>query len=76
VSIGNTYLPNKPEICLWRAEDGALLHTLEGHTQKVLALAWHSGGRLRASSAEDGQVILWDMAHRAKLNLLRYEDLR
>ena len=41
---------------LWDAATGALL---EGHADKVLALAFDAAGRVLASGAWDGEVRLW-----------------
>ncbi len=54
---------------LWRAEDGALLHTLKAHTGIVWSLAFSSDGRLLASGASDPAGVYDDTAR-----LWRAED--
>jgi WD40 repeat protein len=45
---------------------------LPAHAQGVLALAWHKGGKLWASSGQDGRVLLWDA--RARTSRVLHED--
>ena len=43
---------------LWNAAIGKYLPTLEGHTQKITALAFSRNGTL-ASGSQDGTVLIW-----------------
>jgi WD40 repeat protein len=47
---------------LWRVSNGALLHTLEGHTDKVLSVAFNSNGRTVASTSLDQTIRLWNVS--------------
>ncbi|MBU1750522.1 MAG: WD40 repeat domain-containing protein, partial [Chloroflexi bacterium] len=49
------------KIRLWRAADGQLLDTLEGHTQYVNGVAFSPDGRLLVSGSRDRKVGLWDV---------------
>jgi WD40 repeat protein len=59
------------QILLLDAQTGELTHTLTGHREAVTALAWSANGDVLASSANDGTVIVWDMADgRQRLRLV------
>lgn len=44
---------------LWRASDGTLLHTLEGHSDNVECVTFSPDGQTVASGSWDGTVRLW-----------------
>lgn len=46
-------------ITLFNGADGAVQHTLPGHTLDTMAIAWHSDSRTLASVGQDGKVRLW-----------------
>ena len=48
-------------IRLWDAATGALLHTLTGHSDKVLSLAISQDAFTLASASEDGSIRVWNM---------------
>ncbi len=46
---------------LWDVATGREHESLTGHTDHILGLSLHPGGRLAATSSSDGRVILWDV---------------
>ena len=44
---------------VWDARTGACVHTLEGHTSRVSAVAVHPLGTLLASGSRDETLKLW-----------------
>ena len=47
---------------LWEVETGRCLRVLEGHTARVLSVAWSPDGRCALSGAADNSVRLWEVA--------------
>ena len=47
-------------ITLFTGADGAVRHTLPGHSFDTMAISWHKDSRLLASVGQDGKVRLWD----------------
>ena len=43
-------------------QDGALIYSLCGHTDRINAVRWHPDAAILATSARDGTVKLWDAA--------------
>ena len=46
---------------LWRVGDGALLHTLSGHTFQVVDVAFSPDSTLLFSASLDGTVRVWGL---------------
>lgn len=48
-------------ICLWDAQTGQLLRTLQGHSNRVNSVSWSPDGALFASSPFDKTIRIWNM---------------
>lgn len=48
-------------VSLWDSQNGALLSSLQGHTNFVLGLAFSPDGARLASSGWDGKAYVWDI---------------
>lgn len=57
-------------IQLWDVATGALLQTLEGHTDSVTSVAFSPNGKQVVSGSDDETVRLWDAATGALLQTL------
>lgn len=55
---------------LWDTDSGVLLHTLEGHTATLQAVALSTDGSVLATGSTDGTAKLWDTATGALLHTL------
>src|SRR5262249_34867897 len=47
---------------LWRADTGALVRTLRGHTDDVTSVAFSPDGRLLVTASRDHDARIWDVA--------------
>src|SRR5207253_7343824 len=56
---------------VFRAGDGSLVRTFEGHTHHVLGVAWRSDGKMLATCGGDRVVKLWDFDTGAALKTMR-----
>ena len=52
---------------VWDATSGALLHTYDGHSYSVQAVAWSPDGSRLASASCDNTVQVWEAASGALL---------
>jgi WD40 repeat protein len=50
------------EIHIWEVKTGKKVHTLLGHKQDVISVAFGKNSNLLASGGDDKQLILWDVA--------------
>jgi WD40 repeat protein len=60
----------EPAVYLWDADTGKLLHTLSGHSQTVLAIAFNPNGKTMVSGSEDKTVRLWDSDNGKRIKIL------
>ncbi|MGA2505538.1 MAG: WD40 repeat domain-containing protein [Anaerolineales bacterium] len=62
---------------LWRVSDGALLMTMEGHTDRVTSVAFSPDGQTVASGSADFTVRLWRLSDGKPINNIyaRYKSL-
>lgn len=49
------------KVCVWSIEDGRKVHELTGHTDTVLAVAFHPDNRALVSGDLRGNVFQWDV---------------
>ena len=59
-----------PEISVWATESGQIVRTLTGHTWPIRALEYSRDGRMLASAAPGGGVIIWDAKTGSRLSSL------
>lgn len=59
---------------VWDLETGRCLHTLTGHTSRVLSVALSSDGRLALSGSKDRAARLWDLQAGRCLRSLTYDS--
>jgi len=56
---------------LWRLSTGDLIHTLTGHAQqRAYDVSFNQDGRRLAAVAQDGRIIVWDVAGGQQLRVL------
>jgi Tol biopolymer transport system component len=55
---------------LWQVSDGALLHTLQGHGDTILNIAFSSDGQTLSSVSDDGTVYSWSVSDGTMLRRL------
>lgn len=58
-------------ITIWDAANGDLLHTLEGHTERVQSVAFSPDGTCLASGSDDRTIKIWNITTGTLLHTLR-----
>ncbi|MDD5058981.1 MAG: caspase family protein [Sideroxydans sp.] len=61
---------NEKTIKLWNVASGQVLHTLSGHSNKAISVAFSPDGRTLASGSYDYTIKLWDVASGRELRTL------
>ena len=61
---------NSPELNLFNAQTGELVHALEGHEWAIHSVAFNADGNLLASASWDNYVRLWDTRTGEQVTLL------
>jgi len=59
---------------VWRLLDGAVLHTLQGHTHTITALAFSPDGKLLVSGGYDKTIRVWSLADSEMLETLNVQQ--
>ena len=57
-------------VMLWNASSGELLHTLNGHKDRVYSVMYSPTGETLASGGGDGKVKIWDASSGELLHTL------
>lgn len=56
-------------IKIWNTADGSLLHTLEGPSESIESIEWHSKGPVLLAAAGDGTAWMFDCSPKAGVSL-------
>ncbi|QKX57042.1 uncharacterized protein TRUGW13939_04150 [Talaromyces rugulosus] len=70
----NIHHSDASKIQLWNPITGKSLHILQGHSDKVTAIAFSPNGKILASASWDGSVRLWDPLNGHCLAILQHYD--
>ena len=63
------------ELTSSNVEQIVLLHTLSGHSKRILDVAFSAGGELLASSSEDMKIRLWDVSSGQEVHALQMRSV-
>ena len=66
VAMESGQLRNKITIDVWDPATWEKVATLEGHTQRVLSLAFSADGRYLVSGGADATAMVWDLSKKGK----------
>ena len=65
------------KVRIWNAENGSLIHTLEGHTYPVRYVAFSPDGTMIASGASDNTARVWQVSNGMSLSVYKIKtDVR
>jgi sugar lactone lactonase YvrE len=67
---------SEKNIQLWDPKEGKAVASLRGHTSQLASLAISANGKILASSATSGGVLLWDLPRRQEIALAETDPLR
>jgi WD40 repeat protein len=74
---GRQLVTSSPDVRLWDAETGDLLHVFAGHKGSIFDISISPDGTLAASVGRDGSARVWNLVRReAEFALTGYGDLR
>ncbi len=63
--------PDEGDILVWEAHTGRIVHRLQGHRERALALAFGPDGQRLATAGWDPEIKLWDMLSGQEVLALR-----
>jgi Tol biopolymer transport system component len=66
--------PDKYFVEIWQVNDGTLVQTLLGHTDRVNSIAFSLDGQYLASASTDGTIRLWRTSNWTLINMLNTQS--